>query len=154
MLDSRIPPHIEQEVDFDSYGGKDRVYDSLDTDEAVEYASHGWLEEVPAVPGGRGKRREGLLAITNRRVLLIRRPGLLRKDPRPVEVLFETIYNCGPHKDLPNVVVVMSYSNHRMEGHYIVLPLDTHESTATIWGATIRDRAEAAGGPANAPSGL
>lgn len=153
-MDSQIPPHIEQELDFDSYGGKERVYGSLDADEVIDYASHGWLEEVPAVPGGRTKKREGLLTITNRRVLLIRCPGLLRKDPEPIEILFETIYNCGPHKDIPHVVVVMSHSNHRVEGQYIVLPSDTHESTAIIWGATIRDGAEAAGGPASAPPGL
>lgn len=146
MTDTRIPPHIDQNLDFSRYGGRARVQASLDANEEIQYAADGWLEEASTAPGGGGKKQEGLLLITDRRVLVIRRPGAFRKNPSPISIPFGTIYNAGSHKSVPNAVVVLSDTNYQMSGHYLVLPSDEPEMTAIIWGTTILEYAEAAGG--------
>jgi hypothetical protein len=133
-------------LDFNRFGGRQRVLDALDAAEEVQYASPGWFEEIPATPV-KGKKHEGLLVITDRRVVLIRCPGALRKNPRPVSLPFETISNAGPHKDNPSVVVVLSDASPTSVGYYLELAIeDAPDAMAIIWGTTILESAEAAGG--------
>lgn len=133
-------------MDFNRFGGRQRVLDVLDAAEEVQYASPGWFEEIPATPV-KGKRHEGLLLITDRRIVLIRRPGALRKNPKPVSLPFDTISNAGPHKDIPSVVVVLSDASPVSVGYYLELAIeDAPDAMAIIWGTTILESAEAAGG--------
>lgn len=94
----------------------------------------------------RGKKHDGLLVVTDRRVLLIRRPGALRKNPRPIALPFETISNAGPHKATPNTLVVLSDANPMSLGYYLELAVeDAPDAVAMIWGTTILESAEATG---------
>jgi hypothetical protein len=151
-----ISPHRKAQLDFALIGGEDRVRSTLAKGEMILHAEYGALEEMGAVPGARGKRRDGLAAITNRRLVLVRAPGLLRKDPPPLSVPFESIYNCGTHTNDPRMVVIATYDNHRVSGYYVTFESGSgdHEPTAMVWAEAIRQSAEAAEGPANAPPGL
>jgi hypothetical protein len=146
LTETPIPPHLDESLDFSRYGGRQRIFETLDEAEEIQHASHGWLEEVLATQN-RGKRREGLLLVTDRRVLFIRRPSLLRKNPRSVSIPFETISNAGQHKSIPNQVVVTGGESRVAVGYYLALPTDeAHDATAVVWGATILEGASAAGG--------
>lgn len=146
MTETPIPHHLDQSLDFDRYGGRQQVLDTLDAGEEIQHASHGWLEEILATQNN-GKRREGLLLVTDQRVLFIRCPSLLRKNPRSVSIPFETISNAGQHKSISNLVVVAGGENRMVVGYYLVLPTDkAHDATAVIWGATILESANAVGG--------
>lgn len=150
-----IVPHVEQELDFSRYGGRDRVRRSLGSGEVILYAADGWFEEGSTAPGT-GKRQSGLIAITNECVLVVREPGLISKDPPPISVPFMTIAMAGEHRTLSDVVVLGAYENHRWRPCYLHLAVVTaqHESLAATFGFAIRNSAEAAGGPQNAPAGL
>jgi hypothetical protein len=148
MAEISIPPHLEH-LDFGLYGGSARVLASLKPGEVIQYASHGWLE-MSSRPGGGGKRLEGLLLLTDRGVVLVRSPGVLRKNPTPVIIPFTSIFNAGPHKSAPEVVVIASNENHVVVGRYLVFA-DEQEAIAIIWGNVILEGAEAAGGRASAP---
>lgn len=113
----------------------------------MAYASPGWFEEIPVSPR-KGKRHEGLLAITDRRVVLLRRPGALRKNPKPISIPFKTISNAGPHKNDPHSVVVISNASPMSVGYYLQPEIEeAADARAIIWGTTILEGAEAAGGP-------
>lgn len=150
-----IAPHVEQHLDFSRYGGRDRVRGSLGSGEAILYAANGWFEEGSTAPGA-GKRKAGLITITNERVLVIRKPGLISKDPPPISVPFRTIAMAGEHRTVSDVVVLGAYENHRWRPCYLHLGVTAaqHESLAATFGFAIRNSAEAAGGPQNAPAGL
>jgi hypothetical protein len=140
-----FPPHLDESLDFDRFGGRQRVLDAFEADEEIQYASPGWFEEIPAMPS-KGKRHDGLLVITNHRVVLIRRPGAMRKNPKPIALPFETISNAGPHKEIPNTVVVLSDASPMILGYYLELAVaDAPDAVATIWGTTILESAEANG---------
>jgi hypothetical protein len=137
-----IPEHLEEAIDFSALGGMLRVESSLDPDEEVVYASPGCLEEMSAAPGGGGKRRDGLLMLTDRRVLVVLKPGALRKNPNPISFPFEGIANAGPHKTVPNVVVLGSRKGSALDGYYLVLHTGESDMTAILWSRTIIDGAE------------
>ena len=155
MDDFWIPSHVEEQLDFSRYGGRDRVRGALAPGEAILYAADGWFEEGSTTPFA-GKRKAGLIALTNERVLVVCAPGFLSKDPSPISVAFSTIVRAGEHKSLSNVVVVSAYENHRMRPCFLHLAVGAgqHESLAATFGFVIRENAEAAGGPENAPPGL
>jgi hypothetical protein len=144
VSEGQIPPHLEEVLRRSRAGLRERVLAALGPGEQVQYASEGELEEASAAPGGGGRRQAGLLLLTDRRILLIRAPGRLRSNPRPVSIPYAAVENAGAHKSDPRVIVVLHDADPAAAGHYLILPETGDQGMAArIWGTTIIQAAEA-----------
>lgn len=94
-------------VDFDLVGGEDVVRSHLEPDEAITGACEGKIEQNSTVAHpGRGKK--GILAITNKRVVVFLSPGRLFKNPQPVSAPLDRVDDAGTHRGLDFVLIVMA----------------------------------------------
>jgi hypothetical protein len=147
-----IPLHQRDGCNVKASKYEGRLAAALHEGEMILHAKSGWLVRDPTLSGG--KRLEGLVLLTNERVLLVRPSGVLSKDPTPVFIPYESIFQCGQHRDYPWKVVILTNGHRGPVGYHIDLTSSAHPMLAQTWALTIEDSAESAGGPQNRPAGM
>lgn len=132
MSDEWIAPLARQSADFSSAGDEQRVRGALEPGEVITYACAGAMKNQNT-----GKEMKGLVALTDRRVVLIVKPGMFNSDPAHLAIPFSTITNAGYLKNDPNSVAIL-WDNGQLESHLIRFVAPPSPGYAQVFGTAVR----------------